>query len=171
MTTPPRSNTTAAIPLIDGYHTANRRLTPCAPRPRVSAVILTNGRIYTLDARDAVVEALAIREGRIAFAGRRAEINAAADEEIGDLGGRAVLPGLVDGHAHLMLLARSRLSLDLSHAASEDEIARLVGEAAGRATEGEWLTGRGWDQTLWPGQRFPTRSSLDRAAPCNPVAL
>ena len=127
-------------------------------------MLLTNGRIYTLDARDAVVEAIAIRDGRVAFAGRRAEINAAPGEEMIDLGGRPVLPGLVDAHAHLMLLARSRLSLDLSRARSEDEIARLVGAAAERATEGEWLTGRGWDQTLWPEERFPTRASLDRAA-------
>src|SRR5262245_65107135 len=127
-------------------------------------MLLTNGRIYTLDARDAVVDSLVIRDGRVAFAGPRGAINPAAREPAVDLGGRAVLPGLVDAHAHLMLLARSRLALDLSRAQSEDEIARLVGAAARSAAEGEWLTGRGWDQTLWPEPRFPTRASLDRAA-------
>jgi predicted amidohydrolase YtcJ len=134
-------------------------------------MLLTNGRIYTLDARSAVVDSLVVREGRVAFAGHRGDINPRAGERIVDLGGRAVLPGLVDAHAHLMLLARSRLSLDLSPAQSEDEIARLIGAAAARATEGEWLTGRGWDQTRWPEGRFPVRASLDGAAPRHPVAL
>jgi hypothetical protein len=134
-------------------------------------VLLTNGRIYTLDARDSVVDSLVIRDGRVAFAGRRGDITSRAGEPIVDLGGQAVLPGLVDAHAHLMLLARARLSLDLSGARSEEAIARLVGAAAERSAEGEWLTGRGWDQTRWPEERFPARASLDRVAPRHPVAL
>ncbi len=46
-----------------------------------------------------------------------------------------------------------------------------MGAACRRAAPGEWLTGRGWDQTLWEGQRFPTKASLDRVAPTHPVAL
>ena len=66
-----------------------------------------------------------------------------------------MLPGLVDGHGHLMLLARARLELNLAAARSEDEIARMVAAAAARLRRGEWITGRGWDQTRWPGQRVP----------------
>jgi predicted amidohydrolase YtcJ len=134
-------------------------------------VLLTNGRIHTMDAAASVVDSLVIRDGRVAFAGRRGDVNPAAGEPILDLGGRTVLPGLVDGHGHLMLLARARLELDLAAAGSEDEIARMVGVAAAGLRPGEWISGRGWDQTRWPGQRFPTRASLDRAAPGHPVAL
>jgi predicted amidohydrolase YtcJ len=134
-------------------------------------VLLTNGRIHTMDAAGSVVDALVIREGRVAFAGRRGDINPAAGEPTLDLAGRAVLPGLVDGHGHLMLLARARLELDLAAARSEDEIARMVAAAAARRSAGEWITGRGWDQTRWPGQAYPSRASLDRAAPGHPVAL
>jgi predicted amidohydrolase YtcJ len=88
-----------------------------------------------------------------------------------DLAGRAVLPGLVDGHAHLMSLAKTRLELRVAHRASEDDAASVVAAAAASAAPGEWLLGRGWDQTLWPAASFPTRASLDRAAPANPVAL
>lgn len=133
-------------------------------------MLITNGRIYTLDAAG-VVDSLVIREGRVAFAGRRGDIDPAPGEAILDLGGRAVLPGLVDGHAHLMSLATARLSVDVAHRGSEAEAAAVVQEAGARARPGEWLTGRGWDQTLWPGRRFPTRASLDRAAPGHPVAL
>ena len=64
-------------------------------------MLLTNGRVHTMDAARSVVDSLVIRDGRVAFAGRRGDINAGPDEAILDLGGRAVLPGLVDGHGHL----------------------------------------------------------------------
>jgi predicted amidohydrolase YtcJ len=134
-------------------------------------VLLTNGRIHTMDAAGSVVDSLVVRDGRVAFAGRRGDVNPAAGEATLDLGGRTVLPGLVDAHGHLMLLAKARLELNLAAARSEEEIAGMVGEAAARRRPGEWIAGRGWDQTRWPGQRFPTRGSLDRAAPGHPVAL
>ena len=134
-------------------------------------MLLTNGRIHTMDAAGSVVECLVVRDGRVAFAGRRSEVDAAVGETTIDLGGRTVLPGLVDGHGHLMLLARARLELDLATAGSEEKIARMVEAAAVGRRPGEWISGRGWDQTRWPGGRFPTRASLDRAAPGHPVAL
>jgi hypothetical protein len=134
-------------------------------------VLLTNGRIHTMDAAGSVVDSLVVRDGRVAFAGRHADINPAPAEATLDLGGRAVLPGPVDGHGHLMLLARARLELDLIAARSEAEAAGLVAAAATRLRPGEWITGRGWDQTRWPAQAYPSRASLDRAAPGHPVAL
>jgi predicted amidohydrolase YtcJ len=65
-------------------------------------VLLTNGRIHTMDPAGSVVDSLVIRDGRVAFAGRRGDINPAPREPTLDLEGRAVLPGLVDGHGHLM---------------------------------------------------------------------
>src|SRR5262249_41732427 len=69
-----------------------------------------------------------------------------------------------------MLLAKGRLELSLDHAGSEEEIAGLVGREAGRLAPGEWIEGRGWGQTRWPGQRFPSRAPPDRAAPGPPAA-
>ncbi len=134
-------------------------------------MLLTNGRIYTMDRANTVVDTLVVRGGRIAFAGRRAEASVPDAEETIDLGGRAVLPGLVDGHAHLQHLARARLSLNAAGVASEEAIARMAGAAADAVAPGEWITGRGWDQNLWPAKRFPAKASLDHAAPHNPVAL
>ncbi|PYM14459.1 MAG: amidohydrolase, partial [Candidatus Rokuibacteriota bacterium] len=81
-------------------------------------MLLTNGRIYTLDARGMIADTLVVLDGRVAFAGRRGDVNAAPGEDIVDLGGRAALPGLVDAHGHLMHLARVRLTLDLRGADS-----------------------------------------------------
>ena len=134
-------------------------------------MLLSNGRIYTLDPGDRVVDTLVVRAGRVVFTGRRGDVNVPAGESEIDLGGRAVLPGLVDAHGHLMYLARLRLTLDLAGLVSE---AACAGRVAGRAASvrpGEWIAGRGWDQNRWPGARFPTRASLDRAAPDHPVTL
>src|SRR5207237_1292602 len=127
-------------------------------------MLLTNGRIYLMDAWDTVVDTLVVRDGRVAFAGRRSEVNVAGAEEIVDLGGRAVVPGLVDAHGHLMHLARGRLTLDAGGARSEAEVAERVAARAARTPRGEWLGGRGWDQNRWPDRQWPTRASLDRAA-------
>lgn len=134
-------------------------------------MLLTNGRIYLMDRAHTVADTLVVRNGRVAFAGRREDVNVPGDEPVLDLGGCAVLPGLVDGHAHLTVLARAHLALNVAGLRSEEEVAGVVAAAAARARPGEWITGRGWDQTLWPDQRFPSRHSLDRAAPANPVAL
>src|SRR6202008_3616408 len=98
-----------------------------------------------LDGPDAVADTLILRAGRVAFAGRRADANVSAAEETIDLGGRAVVPGLVDAHGHLMHLARARLSLDASGAGSESEVAERVAARAATLPRGEWLGGRGWD--------------------------
>ena len=132
---------------------------------------LTNGRIYTMDATNPVADTAVVRDGRVAFAGRARDVNVRGSEPTVDLGGRAVLPGLVDAHGHLMHLARGRLTLNASGVGSEESVARLVGEASRRAQPEQWISGRGWDQNLWPGRQFPTRASLDRVAPSNPVAL
>jgi hypothetical protein len=68
-------------------------------------VLLSNGRIHALGPGDRVVDTLVVRTGRVAFAGRRADVNAPAGASEIDLGGRAMLPGLVDAHGHLTHLA------------------------------------------------------------------
>ena len=69
--------------------------------------ILTNGRIHTMDAVSTVADTLVVRDGRVAFAGRRGDVNVPAPRSRSiDLEGRSVLPGLVDAHGHLMYLAR-----------------------------------------------------------------
>jgi len=134
-------------------------------------MLLTNARIYTLDGAGTIADTLVVREGRIAFVGRRADVNPDVGEAVLDLDGRAVLPGLVDAHGHLMHLARGRLSFDARGFAAEEDIARRVGERAAVRPPGEWITGRNWDQNLWPSRAFPTKASLDRTTPEHPVAL
>src|SRR3989442_10446659 len=124
-------------------------------------MLLTNGRIYLMDAWDTVVDTLVVRDGRVAFAGRRVDVNVSAAEPTIDLGGRAVVPGLVDAHGHLMHLARGRLTLDAGGARSEAEVAERVAARAAKAPRGEWLGGPGRDHNRLPGRPGATPVSLD----------
>ena len=127
-------------------------------------MILSNGRIYTIDARDRIVDTLVVRDGRVAFAGRRRDVNPTPGEPEIDLGGRAVLPGLIDAHGHLMHLARLRLTLDVARLPSEAACAERVAARAANVSKGQWIAGRGWDQNRWPGALFPARVPRPRRA-------
>jgi predicted amidohydrolase YtcJ len=88
-----------------------------------------------------------------------------------DARGRLIVPGFIDGHAHLLGTGVAMRSVALKDVASADEAARLVGERARVAPEGAWIEGAGWDQHPWPGGAFPTRQQLDTVAPRQPVVL
>lgn len=133
--------------------------------------ILRHPRIYTGDAHHPWARALAVVDGRIVALDDEAEGWAAAPGAVvEDVDGALVIPGLTDAHIHAMWYALSLRELnlrDLSRAA-------LLEAVAARARElppGAWITGRGWDQTLWDNDRFPTAAELDRVAPEHPVAL
>ena len=81
------------------------------------------------------------------------------------------MPGLIDAHGHLLMLGGSLEEVDLRDVASLDEVRRRVAERAATLPEGAWVTGRNWDQSLWPGGKFPTAAVLDEAVPDRPVWL
>ena len=140
---------------------------------RAIDLILLNGRIYTLDAPGRVA-ALAISAGRIVALGADEQIRALASEgtETVDLQAKTVLPGFIDAHTHLVSTGLvETVYLDLAEAGSLEKLLELVRAAVARRAEGEWLIGRGWDESRWPEGRFVTRADLDRVTPENPVAL
>lgn len=128
-----------------------------------------NGSIHTGDAAGTVVDGLACERGRVTATGSARDLP--AHGETIDLRGRTVLPGLIDAHGHLTGYAAARLSVNLAGARSPDEAAARVAQRAAERPPGEWVSGRGWDQTTWPGAAFPNRAPLDAAAPRNPVML
>lgn len=140
--------------------------------PPVEAVFY-NGTIYTLDDAHPRAEAVAVAGGRISAVGASARILALAGDGARryDLGGRCVIPGLVDAHTHFSGYALSLASLDLVGTASLGEVARLVSEGAAAAGDGEWVTGRGWDQNDWDRSSFPHRRDIDPASAGHPVLL
>jgi predicted amidohydrolase YtcJ len=152
---------------------AASRSTPIAAQQRPADLVVTNGRIYTADGARPVVDAMAIRGGRIVFVGDRAGARAltGAGTQLLDLQGRTVIPGMTDAHAHVTGLGVSLRNVDLVGTTSyEQVIARVVGRA--RTTpKGEWILGRGWDQNDWGDTRWPSHEALSRAVPDHPVFL
>lgn len=130
--------------------------------------IYSGGPIYTADDAQARVELVAVRDGRIIYAGAEAD---APDNLVGantrsiDLDGAAMYPGFTDSHVHVIGLgARERL-LNLEGTESIADLQARVAEAADGLPEGAVLQGRGWIETHWPEARFPTRHDLDEIAP------
>jgi predicted amidohydrolase YtcJ len=140
--------------------------------PRAPAVFY-NGTIYTMDEETPLARAVAVAGGRVIAVGGDEEVLALAGEGARryDLGGRCVLPGFVDAHTHFSGYALSLASLDLVGTSSLDEVVRLVADRAAEAVEGDWITGRGWDQNDWERPSFPDRRDIDRAAAGHPVLL
>lgn len=136
-------------------------------------LILQHGVFYPVQPAPRVEGSLAVRAGRIVYLGpdAGAERLRGPQTRVIDLAGRAVTPGLIDAHSHLLGLGQALAEVDLTGAASYDEVIRRVREAAARVPAGTWVRGRGWDQNLWSGQQFPTHEALSAAIPGHPVWL
>src|SRR5207244_2058279 len=142
-------------------------------------LILRGGKIVTLEERQPEAEAIAVRSGRIAAIGTAAEINSLIGEKtrVIELAGRMAMPGFIEGHGHFLSLGDSKRKLDLSRAASWDEIIALVAAEAKKTPPGQWIVGRGWHQGKWntppnPNvQGYPTHEALSRVIPDHPVLL
>jgi predicted amidohydrolase YtcJ len=132
---------------------------------------VTNARIYTVNPRQPVSSAMAVRAGKIVAVGREALNLIGPNTKVIDAHGLAVIPGLIDSHGHVRAFGTSLETLDLRGIKSENEIADRVRAAAKQAKPGEWILGRAWDQNLWQVKQFPTAKSITDAAPDNPVAL
>ena len=150
-----------------------------AQKPRPADLVLTNGRIITLDPEKPEVQALAVRGDRIEALGTSRTISAfiGPATQVVDLGGKLATPGWIDAHLHFPGLGESKLSLDLTKAHSWDDIVALVAAAAAKAKPGEPIIGRGWHQEKWDRKPepnidgLPFHAALSQAAPANPVVL
>lgn len=142
-------------------------------------LIITNGKIYTVDEANPIVEAVAVKDGIILALGSSSEIADYISEatQLVDLTGRTMTPGFIESHAHLMGIGYNKLELDLMYVQSYDELVDKVAEAVSKAQPGEWITGRGWHQDKWlekPDKMvkgFQTNDLLNQVSPDNPVFL
>ena len=141
--------------------------------PATADVIVTNARIYTVDDSRPVVEAVAIAGGRVLFAGNASGAMArrGPSTKVVDLGGRTVIPGMVDAHMHVAGLGDALHIVDLTGTTSYDEVVARVTARAQQVPKGQWVLGRGWDQNDWGDTRFPTHDKLSAAVPDHPVYL
>src|SRR6267154_2235615 len=142
-------------------------------RAQPADTVLLNGRIATLDASSSIVEAIAVRDGKIAATGSSEQIRSLAGPQtrIVDLAGRTVIPGLIDSHIHA-------IRAGVHYAGEVSWIgATTLAEALGRiraaavyAPPGTWLiVAGGWTPQQFAEGRRPSQDEITAAAPEHPV--
>ena len=162
-----------AIALFAAFHSKTNAAQKAPPPP---TIYYTHGRIYTNDPASPWAEALAFSQGRITCVGKMDHVltdcgGGQEGVETVNLKGRFVMPGFNDAHVHLGGAAADELAVPLTGVPSVEEMQKRVAAAVAQHKEGEWITGGGWDHTLWLDKRFPNRQQVDAVAPKNPVIL
>ena len=139
-------------------------------------LILSNGKIITVDERFSIAQAVAIRGDRIVAAGTNQEIAQLAGPNTRriDLKGKAVIPGLIDNHMHLLRAASTwTKELRFDGVDSRKQAVEMLRARVKAAAPGEWIYNiGGWAHQQFTDDPKPfTREELDQIAPNNPVAL
>jgi hypothetical protein len=142
-------------------------------------LIFKNGRIVTLDFRNTIAEAIAVKDGKILFIGLNKEVEKYINTstKVIDLAGKFVMPGFIDSHAHFLGIGESIINLDLRNAKNWNEVVQIVDEAVKKHKPGEWIIGRGWHQEKFnpaPNPNvngYPIHDELSKVSPENPVML
>jgi len=146
-----------------------------AARLIAADVIYHNGVIVTMDRDMRTVQAVAVENGKVVAAGSDAEILKLGASKKVDLAGRAMLPGFYATHDHFPhsgLVALYQVDLNsppIGKMQSIDDIVEALKKKAGNTAAGEWVVGRGYDDTLVRDNRHPTRKDLDRASTTHPI--
>ena len=145
---------------------------PAKPEP--AQLVLKNGVVYTGNDTQPKAEAVAVSYGRIIFVGSNADVQqyvGKKETRVVDLKGKAVYPGFADAHYHFSGVGFREMNLNLEGTTSLADFLARVKARVDKAKPGEWITGRGWIETPWKPQTFPTRQDLDKIALNNPVCL
>ncbi len=148
---------------------------------RVADLILKNGKVVTVDENFTVAQALAIRDDRVLAVGSNEELkrHTGRDTRIVDLRGKTVIPGLIDGHAHMDREGLKTIFPSLGRVRSIKDVQARISELAQKTRPGEWIVTMpiGDPPFYFEGsdilaeKRWPSRQDLDVAAPKNPVYI
>ena len=144
--------------------------------PTFAEQVLHNGKVLTVDNAFSIAEALAIEGDRIVAVGSNVEIeqHIGPDTRVLDLGGRTVIPGLIDNHMHFIgAVQRWNLQARIDGVSSRSEALGIIGAKAASMQPGEWLMVQGgWRESQFgDGAGGFTLEELDGAAPENPLFL
>ncbi|MDD3168547.1 MAG: amidohydrolase, partial [Eubacteriales bacterium] len=134
--------------------------------------VYINGNIYTMDEEQPKAAAMAVKGQNLIFVGSNENVKShiGKSTKITDLKGKTVIPGLMEGHMHLPMLGENLMKVD-AFWKPKAEIIEAVKAEVGKVQPGEWVTGFGWNNTIWENKAYPTKEDLDAVAPNNPVVM
>ena len=140
--------------------------------------VLNHGYVYTVDSRDSVSQAVAVREGRIVYVGtdEGAEAFIGGRTQVVDLGGRMLMPGFVDGHLHPMAGGRALLLCNLQYATLtraqlQSAIQGCLDSSADKEPD-TWLEVVNWVRQATQGvDADPDKSTLDALTTSRPILV
>ncbi len=146
---------------------ANPEMTPAA------TLVVVNANIHTAATGQPAARALAARGARIVAVGDDAVVRPfiGPGTRVVDLGGRTLLPGLIDSHGHMLGFGTRLSEVDVVGTTSYEAVIARVVEWARTTPAGDWILGRGWDQNDWSETAMPYHAALSRAVPDHPVRL
>ena len=136
-----------------------------------------NGKIFTSDDERPYAQAMAVKDGRIAWIGSGAEAEAAGiaaeSAMVIDLGAKRVLPGFVDCHMHAIMLAdfAQQISVLPPEIYSIEDLKAAIRRVRSEQEEGQWIYGWGYDEGKLAENRAPNRRDLDAACSDSPVLM
>jgi predicted amidohydrolase YtcJ len=137
-------------------------------------LVLKNGKIVTVNPQDEIVEAVAVKDGKIVCTGSSGELASLVDNDstVIDLEGKTVTPGFVESHCHPSMAGLNiSFEVDVKQAASIDDVIALLKQKADALPKGNWVKGFGYNDQRLKEKRHPTRRDLDRASVDHPIFL
>ena len=135
-------------------------------------ILYTGGKILPLDT-DAACEAMAVRDGRILYAGSEEDVRTAAgkDAEVFDLEGDVLMPSFIDAHSHLTAFASTLRLVPLGGCKSFESVAEKLRERCKGTSPDEWIIGFGYDHNELKEKHHPDKALLNAVSDMHPIMI
>ena len=138
-------------------------------------IVFINGEVITVDQKNSIAEALAVKGNRISAVGTNQEMKVFIGEETNviDLQGKSLLPGFIDSHIHLILYGVNQLAVSCKaeHIESVKDLLIDLKKKASTIPKGEWIRAWGFNETAMKEKRYPTIAELDAISTDHPIMV
>ena len=164
----------AVAVLVAAVTTAAALVACAAPTPDGADTVYLNGKVITVDKRFSIAQAVAVKDGRFVGVGATEEMRrfVAPTTRVVDLQGRAVIPGLMDSHSHMIGAGNADTRAPVFRAKSVADAQAIIADfiKTKRVAAGEWIQTSGWHPpSQLAERRYLTRQELDAVAPNHPI--
>ncbi|MGG4267527.1 amidohydrolase [Peribacillus simplex] len=138
-------------------------------------IVFINGEVITVDPKNSIAEALAVKGNRISAVGTNQEMKVFIGEETNviDLQGKSLLPGFIDSHIHLILYGVNQLAVSCKaeHIESVKDLLIDLKKKASTIPTGQWIRAWGFNETAMKEKRYPTIAELDAISTDHPIMV